>query len=70
MVELHGTGDRLQQHRLSGARRRHDQAPLALTQRGHQIHHASRDLAVVVELDADALVGVQRGQAIERDTVA
>ena len=42
MVRRHRLRDALQQHRLAGARRRDDQAALALADRRHQVHHARR----------------------------
>ena len=57
-------GDRLQQHRLAGARRRDDQAALALAERRHQVHDAGRQV-VGVGLEADLLLGVERRQVLE-----
>ena len=41
MIGGDGVGDALQQHRLTGARRSHDQAALALADGRQQIHHAA-----------------------------
>ena len=53
MVLGDAVGDVLQQHRLAGARRRHDQAALTLADRHHQVEHARRQvLAFGLERDA------------------
>ena len=57
-------GDRLQQHGLAGARRRDDQAALALAERRHQVHDARRQV-LGIGLEADVLLGVERRQVLE-----
>ena len=59
-------GDRLQQHGLAGAGRRHDQAALALAERRHQVHDARREV-LGVGLELDFLLGVERGEVLEED---
>ena len=54
-----GVGDGLQQHGLAGARRRDDQAALALADGGEQIHDAAGDV-LADGLHLDALLRVER----------
>src|SRR3546814_19415904 len=46
MIVADGMGDVLQQPRLAGARRRHDQGALALALRGGQVDDAGRNVAL------------------------
>ena len=62
-------GDALQQHRLAGARRRDDQAALALAERRQQVHHAARQV-LAVGLELDALLRVERREVLEEDLLA
>ncbi len=61
-------GDRLQQHRLAGARRGHDQAALALAERRHQVHDARREV-LRVGFELDFLLGVERREVVEEDAL-
>ena len=72
MIGGDGVGDVLQQHRLAGARRRHDQGPLALPDRRHDVDDARRQVLLggVLVLHAQSLVGVERRQVVEVDLVA
>ena len=56
--------DRLQDHRLASLRRGHDETPLALADRGDQVDDPRRRRRVPV-LQAQALLGVKRGQVVE-----
>ena len=69
MVGGDGVGDVLQQHRLAGARRRHDQAALALADGRQQVEHARRDV-VLDGLQPDPLLRVERREVVEKDLVA
>ena len=69
MVGGDGVGDALQQHRLAGARRRYDQAALALADGREQIHHAAGEV-VAHGFELDPLVGIERRQVVEEDLVA
>jgi hypothetical protein len=57
-------GDRLQQHGLAGARRRDDQAALALAERRHQVHDAGRQV-FRIGFEADVLLRIERRQVLE-----
>ncbi len=61
--------DALEQHRLAGARRRDDQAALAVADRRHQIHHAARQV-VGRRLEHEALLRIERRQVLEEQLVA
>ena len=61
--------DVLQQHRLAGARRRDDQAALALADRRHQVHDPRRQV-VRRRLEHEALLRVERRQVLEEQLVA
>ena len=61
--------DALQQHRLAGARRRDDQAALALADRRHQVHDARRQV-VGGRLELEALLRIERRQVLEEQLVA
>ena len=65
-------GDVLQHHRLAGARRRHDQRPLALAERRDQVDDPGRQILAcrVVEFERELLFGVERGQIVEIDPLA
>ena len=54
----------MQQHRLAGTRRRHDQAALALADRRHQIDDAGGHL-VAGRFQNEPAVGMQRRQVLE-----
>ena len=69
MIGGDGVGDALQQHRLTGARRRHDQAALAFADGRQQIHHAA-GVIVADGFQLQPLVGIQRRQVVEEDLVA
>ena len=56
--------DGLQHHRLTRLRRRHDQRPLTLTDRHHQIDHP-RGQNVRLGLQPQPLLRVQRSQLVE-----
>ncbi len=64
VVAGHGGGELLEQHRLAGLRRGHDQAALALADRCEQIGDASGQAGGGV-LQADAAVRVERGEVAE-----
>ncbi len=59
-------GDALQEHRLAGARRRDDEAALALAERRQQVHHASRQV-LRIGLEVDLLLRVERREVLEED---
>ena len=59
-------GDALQQHRLAGARRRDDQAALALAERRQQVHHPARQV-LGLGLEIDLLLRVERREVLEED---
>ena len=63
--------DVLHQHGLAGARRRHDQGALALADRSDDVDHPCRKIFArrILELDAEALVGIERRQVVEIDLV-
>ena len=64
--------DVLQQHRLAGARRRHDQRALALADRRHDVDDARREILLgrILVLHLQPLVGIERRQVVEIDLVA
>src|SRR4051812_16206375 len=62
-------GDRLQHHRLAGLRRADDQRTLALADRHDQVDDPRGQL-VRLGLQAQALLGVQRGQLVELGALA
>ena len=61
-------GDRLHDHRLAGLGRRHDQAALALADRGDDVDDPA-DQVARLGLEAQPLTGVERGQLGELDAV-
>ena len=61
--------DVLQQHRLAGARRRDDEAALALADGRHQVHDARRQV-VGGRLEPQALLRIERRQVLEEELVA
>jgi hypothetical protein len=61
-------GDGLQQHRLAGARRRDDEAALALAERRDEVDHAPTMCSG--SSPAMLLVRVERRQVVEEDLVA
>ena len=71
MVGRDRRGDVLQQHRLAGLRRRHDQAALAFADRRDQIDDAGGQIlgAAVAALELEALGREQRRQILEQDLV-
>lgn len=68
MIFQDGSADRLQQHCLSGSRSRHDQSPLAFTDRSRQIHYPSAIL-FAVKFEVESLFGIQRGEVVEQDFI-
>jgi hypothetical protein len=64
--------DVLQQHRLTGARRRHDQRALALAERRNQVDDARRPILDrrIVDFHLEPLIGIERRQVVEIDLVA
>ena len=64
-----GVGDVLQQHRLAGARRRDDQAALALADGRQQVHDAA-GVVVARGFELEPLVRIERRQVVEEDLVA
>ncbi len=68
MILADRVGQLLHQDRLAGLGRRHDQAALALADRGQEVHHPHRQVAGL-PLETDPLVGVPRLQVVERDPV-
>ena len=65
-------GDVLQHHRLAGARRGDDQPALALAQRRDQVDDPGRQILLgrILDLDLEALLGIERRQIVEIDAVA
>jgi hypothetical protein len=59
-------GDVLQQHRLAGARRRHDQAALPLADRRQEVHDAARQV-VAVGLEIQLFLRIERREVLEED---
>ncbi len=64
--------DVLQQHGLAGARRRDDQRALALADRRDDVDDAARTVLLgrVLRLHDETLVGIERGEVVERHLVA
>ena len=58
-------GDLLEENRLAGARRRHDQTALAFADRRDEIHDAHADVAVL-RLEMQATLRIARTQVVER----
>ena len=71
MIGGDGVRDVLHQHRLAGARRRHDQRALALADGRDDIDHASGKILSrgIVDLHAETLIGEQRREVVEIDLV-
>ena len=69
MIRRDRLRDALQQHRLAGARRRDDQAALALADRRHQIHDAAGQV-VGRRLELEPLLRIERRQVLEEELVA
>ena len=67
-----GVGDVLQQHRLAGARWRHDQRTLALADRRDDVDDPRRQILLgdVLVLHPQPLVGIERREVVEVDLVA
>ena len=72
MVGGDGVGDVLQDHRLAGARLRHDQAALALADRRHDVDHPAGIVLAggILGFHLQPLVGIERRQIVEMDLVA
>ena len=66
VVGQHRLGHLLQQDRLAGPRRAHDQAALAEADRHDQVDHPHRDLLGRC-LHHDPFVGVERREVVEED---
>jgi hypothetical protein len=69
MVGGDGVRDGLQQHGLAGARRSDDEAALAFTDGGEQIHHAAADI-FADGFHLDSLLRIEGRQVVEEDFVA
>ena len=69
MVFDDGARDRLQQHRLTGARRRDDQSTLPFPDRGREVHDAGAIL-LAVKLQINSFFRIKRRQVVEEDLVA
>src|SRR5258706_2080578 len=69
MVGGNRVGDALQQHRLTGTRRRHDETALPFADGRKQIHHAAGEI-LPGSFQAQALVGIERREIAEEDLVA
>ena len=71
MIGGDGVRDVLHQHRLAGARRRHDQRALAFADRRDDVDHPCRKVFSrrVFEFEAEALIRKQRRQIVEIDLV-
>ncbi len=69
MVFLDRLGDVLQHHRLTDARRCHDQAALALTERRDDVDHTARAVFQrrVLDFHVQTLFRIQRRQVVEQD---
>ena len=65
-------GDVLQQHRLAGTRRRHDQRALAFADRRDDVDDAGGEILFgrILEFHLQPLVGIERRQVVEVDLVA
>src|SRR5579875_748717 len=71
VVALDGVGNLLENARLSRFGRRHDETPLALADGRYEVHDARRQVGGVAgDLQAQALVGKQGGEALELGPVA
>ncbi|MNK42146.1 hypothetical protein D3C87_608270 [compost metagenome] len=72
MVCRDGMGDVLQQNRLTGARRRHDQSALTLAERRDEIDHTRRQVlrGRNIQFHLEALIRVERRQIVEVNLVA
>ena len=72
MVHLDRAGDVLQQNRLTRPRRRHDQGPLAFTNRGDKVDDPGGAILDrrILDLHLQPLIGVQRRQVVEGDLMA
>ena len=64
MVRRHRLGQMLEEDRLAGARRGHDQPALASADRGEQVHDAHRE-RLLAGLEANLLARIDRGQFVE-----
>ncbi len=64
-------GDVLQQHGFTGARRRHDQRPLAFTDRRNQIDDPGRAVfdRRIFDFHRQTFIGIKRRQVIKGDLV-
>ena len=72
MIVRDRVGDVLQQHRLAGARRRHDQRALALADRRDDVDDARREVLLgrILVFHLQPLVRIERRQIVEIDLVA
>ena len=72
VVARDGLGDVLEQHRLAGLGRRHDEAALALPDRRREVDDPGGEIlgAAVALLQGEAGLGKERGQVLEEDLVA
>jgi hypothetical protein len=72
VVRCDRMGDVLQQNRLTGPRRRHDQRPLAFADRTDEVDDAGGSIPDrrVLDLHLQTLIGVKRGEVVEGDLVA
>ena len=69
VVDGDGVGQLLEDRGLAGLRRRDDEAALALAEGAQQVHDARRRV-VLVGLEAQALLGVQRRELLEHGALA
>src|SRR5271170_3829535 len=69
MVGSDRVGYGLQQHRLTGARRRDDEPALSAADGGEQVHDAAADV-LADGLHLDALLWIERREVVEEDLVA
>ena len=69
MVRRDRLRDVLQQHRLAGARRRDDEAALALADRRHEIHDARREV-LGRRLELHPLLRIERREVLEEELLA
>src|SRR5256885_3819268 len=68
MILGDGVGHLVQQNRLSGAWRRHDQTALAFSNRRHDVDDAHAEIAVL-RLQTKALVGILWSKIVERRSI-
>src|SRR3954447_21688275 len=68
MTYRNGVGDVLEEHRLTGTRRRHDQTALTLADRSEQVHHAT-GVVFTRGFKLQPVGRIQRRQVVEEDLV-